>query len=270
MNKTLQIILLLIIMSISFFYTEKTITIVKDYDDIMIKIKNENKRVEPINAEVYDNKIIPGICGKEIDVNRSYNKMKKYGKYNSGLLVFKNLKPKISISTKDKFIISGNKSNEFVSLIFIVKNNNEIDNVINILKMKNVKASFIFDDDWIYNNSDRVVDLVNYDYSVGVLNNSEFNNSVIKRIAKQKYNYCYTNKENINLLQSCKKNNNYTILVNNIITRNYYQNVKKILSRGSLIVLNISDQLIYELPSIITYINSKGYRLITINKMIAE
>ena len=83
MKKQFQIIGFISLMGFSFFYTEKTISVVKEYDDIMISIKTKEKdyKKEQVNATIKGNKIIPGISGEKIDINRSYSKMKRYGKF---------------------------------------------------------------------------------------------------------------------------------------------------------------------------------------------
>ena len=65
---------------VSFFYTEKTVNVVKEYDEVMIKLKEyavKNKK-EPINAYISGNSIIPGISGYQIDIKKSYI-VKRFG-----------------------------------------------------------------------------------------------------------------------------------------------------------------------------------------------
>ena len=44
MKKLFQIIGIISLMGFSFFYTEKTVSVVKEYDTIMIDIKNVEKK----------------------------------------------------------------------------------------------------------------------------------------------------------------------------------------------------------------------------------
>ena len=150
MKKLFQIIGIISLMGISFFYTEKTVSVVKEYDDIMITLKNNQNKYNKIyeNAIINKDTIIPGISGSKVDLNKSYSKMKRYGKYNESLIVIKKIKPKISIDNNKKCIISGNKKIKNISLVFI----GDIDNIINILDKKNVKGNFIVSNDWIENN----------------------------------------------------------------------------------------------------------------------
>lgn len=272
MKKLFQIVILITLMGISFFYTEKTTSVVKEYDDIMIQIKSiyDEEKVEYENAIIDGNNIIPGISGKEININKSYNKMKRYGKFEKSLLVYNILKPKISVEKKDKFIINGNPKNMNISLIFLIKENDQIDKIINILNNKKVKGNFFFDDKWLEKESNIVVDVIKEKHNVGMLNYTDWNNSLIKKIGKQKENYCYSYKEQLSVLMKCKKNHNYTIKTNIIFNNNYYQNIKNNLKAGSIISLEANQQLENELPIIINYITSKGYEIVSLEKLLKE
>ena len=78
MKKFFQVIGIISLLCFSFIYTEKTVTVVKEFDDIMIQIKNQydlNKSAS-VDAIVVGDTIIPGISGSEIDIDKSYSKMK--------------------------------------------------------------------------------------------------------------------------------------------------------------------------------------------------
>ena len=82
----------------------------KEFDDIMVQIKkaSEDSRVDAIEGEIRDNTIIPGISGSEIDIDKSYSKMKRYGKYNEKLLEYKSIKPNTNLSVNiNKYIQNG-------------------------------------------------------------------------------------------------------------------------------------------------------------------
>ena len=72
-----------VIFVFSFFYTEKTIDVVKEVDDIMITLKEEEKKynVKPENAKIDGQFMIPGISGKIVNREKSYEQMKPYGKF---------------------------------------------------------------------------------------------------------------------------------------------------------------------------------------------
>ena len=95
----------------SFYYTNKIIEFSKSKDLIMIEIMNnkDNYNKISIDALINNNYITPGSEGLEVDIDKSYNKMKKLGKYNENLYVYNIVKPTISIKDNyDKFVINGN------------------------------------------------------------------------------------------------------------------------------------------------------------------
>ena len=68
----------------SFYYTHLATVVVKNNDPIMKKIINVSKTYtqKPINATLSNNSIIPGVSGLEVDLDKSYESMKKYGSFN--------------------------------------------------------------------------------------------------------------------------------------------------------------------------------------------
>ena len=110
MKKLFESLGVITLICLSFLYTEKTVEVVKEYDEIMIEIKKQNKnfKVNAIDAIIDNNTIIPGLKGKKINEDKSYSKMKRYGKFNSNLLEYEDILPTISIKNNlDKYVISG-------------------------------------------------------------------------------------------------------------------------------------------------------------------
>ena len=94
-KKFFSIIGVFALVCFSFYYTSLATTIIKNNDPIMKQIikVSENYKEQPINAILVNNNITPGISGLEVDVDRSYESMKKYGSFNENLMVFKSLTP---------------------------------------------------------------------------------------------------------------------------------------------------------------------------------
>jgi hypothetical protein len=281
MKKLFQIIGFISLMGFSFFYTEKTVNVVKEYDDIMITLKEKQKEYKKdyIDASINKNTIIPGLSGENINLNKSYSKMKRYGQFEESLIVIKKIKPKISIeNNKDKYIISGNKNKRQVSLIFLVDKNDNIDEIIKILDKKKVKGNFFVDGYWLEKNSNLISILVNERHVIGNLSyNMDYTNNsfiwmetIIEKIAKQKQGYCYNEIDDINTLKVCELNNNYTIRPNIIVKNSPYTEIKEKLTSGSIISLKINDRLVEELPIIINYIKRKGFTIETLDKHLEE
>ena len=68
-KKLLRPFLIILLVGFSFFYTDKSIDLIRESDPLMKQIKNTNYKYqqEPVDAKIEGNTIIPGLTGKEID-----------------------------------------------------------------------------------------------------------------------------------------------------------------------------------------------------------
>ena len=152
LKKLISPIIIIMLLVLSFYYTNKSVAFLKNADPIMKEIKNTEKKykIDPINAQIVGNNIISGKNGKTIDYEKSYNKMKCYGTYNESLTSLKDLEPVISIKNNyNKYIVSGNKLNRNIALVFTVKENENIERVLSILDKKNITATFFIDGNYL-------------------------------------------------------------------------------------------------------------------------
>lgn len=264
-----------------FFFTEKTTSVINENDEIMIKIDDviDKYKQDSINANIENNDIIPGIKGKKVNRNKSYKEMKKLGYFSDTLLIYDYVAPDISIENNyDKYIVSGNKNKNMVSLIFLVDNNDSIDNILTILESNDVKANFFVDEVWLENNNDLLTLIKNKGHDIGNLsNNLDYTSSsfiwmdvIIKKVVGQKFGYCYAPKENDSTIKNCSLNKDYTIKPNIIIENNYLIEVKKQITPGAIIVFNTNKYIEKELNLIINYINSKGYKIENLSTHLSE
>ena len=163
MKNIYSIIGAVVLVCFSFYYTESAVNIVKRNDPIMkeiIKVSSEYE-VEPVDAILMNNNIIPGISGSKLDIDASYNNMKRLGAFNSRLLEFEEVIPSISVTNNhDKFIINGNKSKNEVYIIFKMNDTSYIEEIIDTLKETNTVGTFFLDYEIIMNSRD-VLDLLN-------------------------------------------------------------------------------------------------------------
>lgn len=281
MKKILSTIGFIVLICISFVYTEKAANLVASKDELMMTIKelSNEYEVSPIEGVSSDNTFIPGINGIKVNNKESYNQMKQYGKFSDNLLKFNQIYPKNRLKDNyDKYIISGNNNKQMISLIFLVNDDDNINEIVNILDNKQVSANFFVDGYWFENNNDKITQLINNNYVIGNLSyNLDYNDSafiwmdtIIKRIGGQKIGYCYAEEENENNLKVCALNKNYTIKPSIVIKDNYMKNIKENIKNGSIISLNINKELVQELPIIINYINSKGYSIVNLNELLSE
>lgn len=264
---------------LSFIYTEKIVSVVKDYDEIMVEIKHTKNeyKIEPIEAILTDTTIIPGISGKEVNVDKSYAKMKQYGKFESTLLAYDKINPKNRLKDNlDKLIIKGNSSKNMISLVFLLKNVDEIEDIVALLNERNMKGNFFIDSSWIGTNETTIIDLVKQGHMIGNLSyrgdykNTKFMelDNIIKKLAGQKVSYCYLEEYDKEALSICSKQGDYTIKPN-IIIKNTLADLKKNLESGSIISIeNLSGDL--TLDMIVNYIQGKGYEVVDLKTLLSE
>lgn len=280
MKKIVKILGISLFSIFSFYYTNKMIELSKSKDPIMQEIlENENKySVSYVNAIIKDNYIIPGLNGLEVDVNSSYNKMKKVGKYNENLYIFINDLPKLSIKDNyDKFIISGNKSIKNISLIFPISNSKYLDEIINILNANKIEATFFIDGKWGEENIE-ILDKIKSNHYLANLGYEDkydketinYTNALIKRLTNENASYCYSSDMETYITEMCSKLNMYTIKPFITSTTSPFFSVKENIDNGAIFSLENNFYTVQELNTIINYIKQKGYNLVTINKLLSE
>lgn len=265
----------------SFYYTNKLIEFSKSKDPIMIEImknKDDYNKLS-IDALINNNYITPGSEGLEVDVDKSYTKMKKLGKYNDNLYVYDVVKPTISIKDNyNKFVINGNTTKKEVSLIFKVNDLKNIENINKILFNNNVSATFfidgnIKDDDInilkILDESNNYFGNLGYNkkYSIKTI---KYTNALLDRIDDDNHNYCYVEKDDINVLKTCSEVKMYTIkpmVVSNIFPFTY---IKQNLENGKIFSLDTNSYTLKQLDLIIKYVRQKGYDFVNLEEILNE
>ena len=271
MKKLLIIILLLF----SFFYTNKSISIIRNQDPLMKEIiKNKNKfEIKSVNAIVKENTIIPGKQGKEVDLEKTYTKMKQYGTYNEALTVLKETKPTISIDDNyDKLITSGNKENKNISLIFKVEKDTNINKLLSILNYHNIQVTFFIDGLYIENNninnlSNHQIELLSYNNTIDEIT---FSSALSYLSYKTNKSPKYCLEDNNNIINICKKLKLHTISPTIKIKKDPYKELKNNLSNSSIILVPINNQIYESLSTSILYIKSKGYNFLTLSDLLSE
>lgn len=282
MKKVFSVIGIITLAIVSFIYTDKTIDVAKQFDNVMTTINEVSKDyyVDPIDGIIIDDILfIPGVSGREVDQNKSYKSMRKFGGFNKNLLEYKEIKPNNTLENNlNKYIISGNKSKNMVSLIFIVSGNTNIEKVLSIVENKDVKVNFFVDGSWVEKNNELLKELIDKNYTIGNLSyNMDYQNSafswidtIIKRMSNEKYGYCYSLEENLDNLKLCAMNKNFTIKPSIVVKKYPLKEIKEQISNGSIISIPINSSVEEELPTIINYINSKGLKIVSLNELLKE
>lgn len=270
MRKYIKIIGIILLSGFSFFYTEKVTKIVKSKDPIMIKINKikKEKYIKTIKPIVNNDEYIMGINGCKIDVDESYKKMKTVGEYKEELLVMKEVN---NNNLKDKYIISGNKINKEVSIIFLIRDK-ENEELIQYLSNKRISANFFINQKYLEDNS-MVVKFISKDNNIYYLGDNEeykdkymmYSKSLIENNSNNQSNYCLINKRDNKILKLCTEYN-MKIIKADYIKNDILNSIKERLENGSIIVIDSDDTNMIELS--INYILSKGYNIVTLDKLL--
>lgn len=277
MKRISKVIIISLFTILSFFYTEKIVDLSKQNDPIMKEIeKNKNiKKTKPVNAIIKDNTILIGSSGKEIDVDKSYEKMKKAKEYSDNLLEYTNIKPSITKEKNyDKLIIGRTTNEREMSLIFKTNDIETIKQITYILKINNASATFYIDSKIIESNIEKLKELFDKKIYIGIYSyNNIFNLVSVKHTKnllskKFKYsNYClYKNKK---FLNACKYFRINTIKPKKI-ENNLYNYLKKDKRQGMIYEINPSTNNIKQLNSSLIYLKQKGYKVISLDDLLKE
>lgn len=267
--KKIKYLGLFLLIIFTFIYTDKVISVISNNDDIMLEIKEQAKyyKIDPINAILKDDTIIPGINGKEVDIVGSYNNMKNGKIYNPELLKFRTIYPEYTLKNNfNKYIIQGNNKIKNVSIIYILNNNFDLlVNNINDKFLINIFISY----GYLENNINNINKLSNneiYNYGDNGVYSQEnilLGNNIINNKTNNKGIYCLTMNKNINTLNTCSNNKLWTIIPT---ISGGYLDVKNNIGNGSIILINN----ISELYNIYNYIISKGYNIVGLSKLLSE
>ncbi len=281
MKQGFQILGILTLVVGSFLYSERVDTVSKLSDDLLkeIKDKSENYKIEKVSPIITDDTFIPGKNGKEVDINKSYEKMREIGYFYEKSLVYKNIKVKPSLSkNKDKFIISANRNEKNIALLFKVKNNYNLNKILSILDKNKIKGTFFIESVFLEKNYNVVYKLIKEGHTVGNLSkNEDYNNTdfvwvktLVTNMGNQKDNYCYAKNKDKNILKRCYLEKSYTIIPTKIIDKRPLSNIKESLSKGALISLETNESLDNEIENIVNYIISKGYKIKSLENVLKE
>lgn len=138
------------------------------YQEIISKApKYEIKPIDATIDKVW--KKIPGYNGIKVDIEASYEKMKKSGKFEEKDLVFEQIKPKIQLTDLPPSpIYRGNPNKPMVSFIINVAWGNEyLSEILATLKKHHITTSFFLEGNWAKKNPDLVKMIVDAGNEIG-------------------------------------------------------------------------------------------------------
>ena len=281
MKKIIEILFACLLVFTSFFYTDKAVSMMEDKDPVMIKIKKEKKSLEEesINAKVNGEYLVPGYSGLVVDLDKSFNKMKKYGGYNESLIVFKESTPTISVDEYyDKYIVSGNGFTNYISLVFEITDKELLPKIKDILKENDVRATFFVDGVLLKEDNILVTSLIQDFHEIELLNyKGSYDRLVFEEaldtlqvIANKRGKYCLAKYDQKEILELCSKEKMHTIIPTIQISSNPYLSLKGKLREGSIISITPTKENISELDVVIKYIKQRGYTLDTLEQLLSE
>ena len=238
---------------LSFYYTEQIALYVKSKNPLVqtIESKKEELYVNSIDSTLIDELyIIPGMNGKEVNVNSSFNTMKELNVYNENKIIYNQIEPKISLKdNKERIIIRGNKQKRQVSLVF-----ENVSDLTKYLVQKKYKINLLITEEKYY----KEYEMINNS------NNKETYNRIESYLTNNKLNknICYKSNKTL-----CKDNyifqESLTINHSNLST-----NINKI-TNGEIIL--IKDTLtLTELDLLINKIKSQDLSIVPLSTLISE
>ena len=281
MRKIIEILFACLLVFASFFYTDKAISMMEDKDPVMIKIKKEKKSLEEesINAKVNGEYLVPGYSGLIVDLDKSFNKMKKYGEYNESLIVFRESTPTISVDEYyDKYIVSGNGFTNYISLVFEITDKELLPKIKDILKENDVRATFFVDGLLLKEDNILITSLLQDFHEIELLNyKGSYDRLIFEEaldtlqvIANKRGKYCLAKYDQKEILELCSKEKMHTIIPTIQISSNPYLSLKGKLREGSIISITPTKENISELDVVIKYIKQRGYTLDTLEQLLSE
>lgn len=277
-KKIWKVTLSLSLLLFSFYYTKVAVDIVKQNNPIMKTINKEKDKyeVESVNAIIEDDTIIPGVSGQKVEVDKSFNTMLRYGKYNDSLYTFSEEAPVVSLANNyDKYIIGGRSDSLKVSLVFTVKRDEDILDLLTILSDNKVKATFFIDGLFIENNKNFVKNMLAENYEVellsynGIYKELQFKSAldILNNLKEDKSKFCFSEYKRYQVLNLCRKLELHTVIPNVNAKNKSFTNVKNNLEGGSII--RMSNQIV-ELEPTINYIRQRGYEIVRLDELLSE
>jgi len=238
---------------LSFYYTEQIALYVKSKNPLVqtIESKKEELYVNSIDSTLIDELyIIPGMNGKEVNVNSSFNTMKELNVYNENKIIYNQIEPKISLKdNKERIIIRGNKQKRQVSLVF-----ENVSDLTKYLVQKKYKINLLITEEKYY----KEYEMINNS------NNKETYNRIESYLTNNKLNknICYKSNKTL-----CK--DNYIFQESLIINHsNLSTNINKI-TNGEIIL--IKDTLtLTELELLTNKIKSQDLSIVPLSTLISE
>ncbi len=252
--KKLKYLLVICLGVFSFYFSDQAILFVESKSPIMKQVKAlQVETVEPVNAIIEDDTIIPGKNGSKLNERESYLKMNEFGKFNETFLVYDYIKPEISLYDHlDKMIVKSSHTNEVALII-------ESNEHAKYLESENIKyTKVIKDKSQIEGNGEFIngnLDEETFYKLNGYLKKNKLNNKI-----------CLVNKSN---RESCEELKYFLVNPSIKINHTNLAEKKKTIEGGTFIYLE-SNLSISEVKLIITQIKYRNLNINYLSELIKE
>ncbi|MFC0558557.1 polysaccharide deacetylase family protein [Halalkalibacter alkalisediminis] len=242
-------------------------------------------------------KAIPGYNGLEVDVEASYDKMKKLNVFDEKRLVFKETSPNVHLDDlAPSPIYKGNEHKPVVTFLVNVAWGNEyLPDILKTLKKHELHTTFFLDGSWVKNNPNLATMLKEEGHEIGnhayshpdmskltvsrIQEEIEKTNSVIEATidVTPKWFAPPSGSFNQTVVDQARKHGMHTILwsVDTVDWRkpNPSEMVNRVLSKvhnGAMILMHPTEPTAEGLEALITGIQEKGYRIGTVSEVLSE
>ena len=266
MKKYIQYFVIILLFCVSLIYTENITNLVRSKDPIMKSIVevSKNNKIESVNAIIEDDEIKPGKNGCEIDINGSYENMKRINEYKESMLKYRDVIPEITLDNiYNKYISSGNSKRNVSLVVYIVNNVSKINNI------DNIKLNVFLDSNLLINGK---IDMSGNKKIYNGGENGVYDDTIIEWVNDvistnyNKSNYCLNINKDDNNLVNCSRNRMYSIAPK-IIVKDMY-NLKSNIYNGSIIYFDENN--IDKIIPISSYLLKKGYNIVYLDELLSE
>lgn len=307
-----HVCLFVLIVSISFDYTynpfepndvvtfsDAVEDVTKTEDPLYEEIQTRSADYEEVPEDaVIDSvwKKMPGRNGVKVDVDKSYEQMKKNETFDETLLVYEQIPPDITMEDLPAApIYRGHPDKEMAAFLINVSWGTEhIPAILNTLKEHQVKATFFIEGKWAMENTDYVKMIHEQGHVIG---NHAYNHPAMSRLSKQDMldQISQTNEileaitgeapkwfappsgdYNDQVVEAAAEQNMETVLwsVDTVDWKNpsvsvMMNRVNNNIHPGATVLMHPTSSIVEGLDSLIRNIKEKGYKIGTINTLMS-
>ncbi|TWI55208.1 polysaccharide deacetylase family protein [Halalkalibacter nanhaiisediminis] len=242
-------------------------------------------------------KAVPGYNGLEVDVEASYDKMKKLGVFDESRLVFTETSPNVHLDDlPPSGIYKGNEHKPMVTFLVNVAWGNEyLPEMLKTLKKYDLHTTFFLDGSWVKSNPSLAMMLFEEGHEIGnhAYSHPDMSKLTIARIDEEimktnqvikatidvtpKWFAPPSGSFNQTVVEQAAKQGMKTVLwsVDTVDWRkpNHLEMVERVLGKvhnGAMILMHPTEPTAKGLESLINGIQAKGYHIGTVSELLSE